>query len=53
MIQWEYSVRVLPDFGTVKEQDFLSEQGAEGWELCAVNFINSVSFYYFKRPLKQ
>ena len=53
MIQWEYKVRVLNDVpGTAKEQEFLTEQGKEGWELCTVYpTVYATQFYYFKRQI--
>jgi hypothetical protein len=55
MIQWEYKVRVLGESpGTIKEAEFLREQGKEGWELCAVYHSQfSGSYYYFKRQITQ
>lgn len=54
MIQWEYKIRPLEaDPGTLKEREFLIEQGSDGWELFFVRPSYQSSFYYFKRPLKQ
>jgi len=55
MIQWEYKIRVFGAVpGSVKEIEFLCEQGKEGWELCGINQTDlSGTFYYFKRQITE
>ena len=50
MKQWEYKViKFKGQPGTDQEHDMLSEQGANGWELCTIYI--GVMYYYFKRQL--
>lgn len=50
MKQWEYKlVRFTGDPGSEKEQEMLSDQGQDGWELCAIYV--GILVYYFKRQV--
>lgn len=55
MIQWEYITTVFKttrEPGSKGEQEYLSEHGKTGWELCAVvNDLYLGRVYYFKRQI--
>ncbi len=50
MARWEYKVVQFKGTpGTDKEQEMLTKEGLDGWQLCCIYI--GVMYYYFKRPI--
>lgn len=53
MTKWKYRVETQPTLTGGKQEEWLNDAGAEGWELVAAVSTGNSIVKYFKRPVEE